>query len=193
MMENATPKGIAATVADADLQATDELGGMRGSLPVRMLSKFAKLGDQPELRLVCGSVTAVGLATGERRLASAGVRMLVAHELATRAKDLVKDRVDRTRPRSADGTGDAKPEPGKSSAKEHTSFPSGHSAGAVAVGQAFARAYPEYGLPARAAAGAIAVGQIPKCAHYPTDVLAGAAVGIACEAAIAAVWPAAER
>jgi len=43
-------------------------------------------------------------------------------------------------------------------------------------------------VPALAAAGLIAVGQIPKNAHYPTDVAAGALIGAATEALIALAW-----
>ncbi len=115
--------------------------------------------------------------------------MLVAHTLATLAKDFVKDRIDRTRPRSTGERGkDHAPRPGRRTAKEETSFPSGHSAGAAAVAQAFAREYPEHRRAAYAAAGAVAVAQIPRCAHYPSDVTAGALVGVAAEVLVDQVW-----
>jgi len=156
------------------------------SLPVRLLEHVADLGDQPPMRILCGSVIAVGLLAGDRRLARVGLRMLAAHTLATLVKDAVKHRVDRTRPRSLDKPGkDAKPRRGDSEAKEETSFPSGHSAGAAAVARAFARSYPEHAAPAFAAAGALALAQIPRCAHYPTDVGAGLAIGVAAEKAVA--------
>jgi membrane-associated phospholipid phosphatase len=41
------------------------------------------------------------------------------------------------------------------------------------------------------AAGLIAVSQVPRCAHYPTDVAAGLAVGLAAEAVTNAAWNAA--
>jgi membrane-associated phospholipid phosphatase len=106
--------------------------------------------------------------------------MLAAHTLATLAKDFVKHRVDRTRPRSVRKPGkDAKPRAGRDTAKEETSFPSGHSAGAAAVGRAFAREYPERSVPAYGGAAMLALAQIPRCAHYPTDVGAGVAIGLA--------------
>ncbi|HYD37393.1 MAG TPA: phosphatase PAP2 family protein, partial [Allosphingosinicella sp.] len=133
----------------------------------------------------CLATIAAGLAGGDRRLARAGLRMLAAHTLATLAKDFVKNRVDRTRPRSKGKPGkDHVPRPGRRTAKEETSFPSGHSAGAAAVARAFARDYPEHGAPAYAAASALALAQIPRCAHYPTDVAAGVAIGLAAEAVV---------
>jgi len=77
-----------------------------------------------------------------------------------------------------------KPRKGRSRSKEETSFPSGHSAGAVAVAQAFARELPEYRGAALAGAGFIAVAQVPRGAHYPTDVAAGLAIGWLSEVAV---------
>jgi undecaprenyl-diphosphatase len=164
----------------ADAAAAEAALPYQGSPAMEALGRFASLGDQPPLRTLCAAVIAAGLAGNDRRLARAGVRMLVAHTLATLAKDFVKERVDRTRPRSKGAKGkDHVPRPGRQTAKETTSFPSGHSAGAAAVARAFARDYPEYGAPAYAAAGALALAQIPRCAHYPTDVGAGLAIGLA--------------
>ena len=157
----------------------------QGSPAMEALGRFASLGDQPPLRTLCAAVTAAGVAGGNRRLARAGVKMLVAHTLATLAKDFVKERVDRTRPRSkGEKRKDHVPKRGRGDSKEETSFPSGHSAGAAAVAWAFAREYPEYALPAYVAGSALALAQIPRCAHYPTDVGAGLAIGIAADAIV---------
>jgi undecaprenyl-diphosphatase len=169
----------------ADAVATEAARPNRQTLPVRALEHLADLGDQPQMRVLCGSVILVGLIGGDRRLARAGLRMLAAHTLATWAKDFVKHRVDRNRPRSAHGSsGGHRPAPGRSKAKEKTSFPSGHSAGAAAVAAAFSRDYPERTVPALVAGGALALAQIPRCAHYPTDVGAGLAIGFAAEAVV---------
>ena len=166
----------------ADSKTAEAALPYQGSAAMEALGRLASLGDQPPLRTLCAAVIAAGLAGGNRRLARAGVRMLAAHTLATLAKDFVKNRVDRTRPRSKGEKGkDHIPRPGRHPAKAETSFPSGHSAGAAAVARAFARDYPEYSAPAYAAAGALALAQIPRCAHYPTDVGAGLAIGVAAE------------
>ena len=180
----------AEAIARADLETSEALGEHRDDPPVRVLSAVAKLGDQPELRLISAGMIAAGLLTGRGRVSRAGLRMLMAHEIATAAKDFAKKRIDRTRPNSANGGREAKPSPGRKTAKKDTSFPSGHSAGAVAVAQAFAREFPEYRAPALAAAGLVAFGQVPKEAHYPSDIFAGSAIGVGSEAALAAVWPA---
>ena len=149
----------------------------------KLAETVGKLGDQPELRTISAVVVAAGLLTADRRLARAGVRMLLAHEFATLAKDVIKRRIDRTRPRSASTHAQRKVKPGRNTAKEETSFPSGHSAGALAVARAFGREYPGLQAPALAAAGLVAAAQIPRLAHYPSDVAAGALLGLASEAA----------
>jgi membrane-associated phospholipid phosphatase len=175
----------ARALLSADKAAAEAALPYQGSPAMEALGRFASLGDQPPLRTLCAALIAAGVAGGNPRLARAGVRMLVAHTLATLAKDFVKERVDRTRPRSKGQRGkDHVPKPGSRTSKEETSFPSGHSAGAAAVAAAFARDYPEFAAPAYAAAGALALAQIPRCAHYPTDVGAGLAIGLAAEAVV---------
>lgn len=159
-----------------------------------LLERLADLGDQPQLRLLCAATIAAGVLARDRRFVRAGLRMLAAHSLATWTKDFVKGRVDRTRPRSrGEAAADHRPAPGRSEAKEETSFPSGHAAGAAAVARAFARELPEYAAPAYAAGGVLAVAQIPRCAHYPTDVGVGIAIGVASDAVAGLLFDLGER
>ena len=148
---------------------------------MKAVAQVREAGRPAELRTISGAVIAGGVLSGNGRLVRAGIRMLFAHELATAAKDLIKRRLERTRPRSADSPSERKVKVGDSTAKEETSFPSGHSAGATAVARAFAREYPEYQGAALAAAGVVAAAQVPRCAHYPTDVTAGIALGALAE------------
>jgi membrane-associated phospholipid phosphatase len=160
------------------------------TVAMRALDLFSKLGDQPELRLIAGGLLVIGTIASNDRLVRAGARMLVAHEAATIVKDVVKNNIDRTRPRSA---GSAKrPKKGGHTAKEKTSFPSGHSAGAIAAARAFSREFPEHGTAAIGGAALIAASQVPRCAHYPTDVAAGLLVGLVIEEVTNAAWNAAE-
>ena len=185
-----TLDGPAERLAEADLATAKAAARLEKTAFARFLDPVADLGDQPSLRILCGSTIAVGLVGGDRRLLRAGLRMLAAHTLATLAKDFVKRRIDRTRPRSAVGRPgkDHRLSPGRDESKEETSFPSGHAAGAVAVARAFARDYPDRAAPAYAAAGLLSLAQIPRCAHYPTDIAAGAAIGLAAESLAAAAF-----
>lgn len=168
-------------IEEADAAVAEVVAPVSQSAPVRFLSWLSEIGDQPQMRLLCKAVIAAGVMSKSERLAKAGTHMLVAHNLATEAKDLIKQNLDRTRPRSRDGGDDHRITPGTDHAKEETSFPSGHSAGAIAVARGFARHYPEYQAPALAAAGAVALAQIPRSAHYPSDVAVGVIIGVAAE------------
>ena len=147
----------------------------RKSLPIKAIGQIGDVGDQMPLRVICVGVFGLGLLRSDARMMRAGVRMLLSHELATLAKNTVKRRMDRTRPRRAKKA--ARPQKGKDTGKEVTSFPSGHSAGSMAVACAFAAEYPEHRGAALGTAGAVGLAQIPTCAHYPSDVAAGMAVG----------------
>ena len=188
MSSSQDKNGVGAALLSLDARTRDAAAPLRQTPAVKALSWLSEIGDQPQMRTVSAGLLFVGLARADRRMASAGARMFFAHELATAAKNFVKKRVDRSRPRSADGREDQKPSPGRSQEKEDTSFPSGHSAGAAAVARALTREYPERSVPALAAAGAVALAQIPRCAHYPTDVGAGIAIGLAAEAVVDAAW-----
>jgi membrane-associated phospholipid phosphatase len=61
--------------------------------------------------------------------------------------------------------------------KHEQSFPSGHTAGAVAVAGALASVYPKAAVPLYGLAAAVAAVQPARGAHYVADVAAGAVVG----------------
>ena len=167
----------------ADARTEAAMKPLSDTAPVKALGALSEIGDQLQMRTLCGSMIAAGLATSNKRLWKAGARMLVAHELATLIKDSIKRRVDRTRPRSAESHRDRKAKPGKDTAKEETSFPSGHSAGATAAAMAFTGEYPEHRTAALAVAGLVSAAQVPRCAHYLTDVGAGVLIGASAGAA----------
>lgn len=158
---------------------------------IKALDLFSKLGDQPEIRLIAGALIVGGIFGANDRLTHAGARMIIAHEVATLAKSAIKTQIDRTRPRSAQSRAERKPKKGKHRAKEKTSFPSGHAAGAIAAARAFSREYPEYAAAALGAAGLIAASQVPRRAHYPTDTAAGVVLGLLSEAVVDLAWRAA--
>lgn len=183
---------IAEPVFEIDRRVRDLFLPYRETAPVKAIGWLSAAGDQAQLRILSSGTLVVGLLRRDHRMAAAGLRMLVAHEAATLAKKFVKGRVVRERPRSSGGKHPA-PRTGHDTSKEKSSFPSGHSAGATAVAQAFAAVYPERAGTARTAAAAVALGRLPGCSHYPTDIAAGAAIGAGAAGIVGAVFRFAAR
>lgn len=70
-----------------------------------------------------------------------------------------------------------------------TSFPSGHSASAAAFATGAAVELPTLRIPLGAAAALVAASRVYTGVHYPSDVIAGAAVGVALGRASRSLWP----
>lgn len=70
-----------------------------------------------------------------------------------------------------------------------SSFPSGHTASAVAFATALAMEAPAASVPVWPIAAGVAYSRITTGVHYPSDVLAGAAIGVAAAAATTKIWP----
>lgn len=157
---------------------------------VRALGTLGNIGDQPPLLALSGAVLAFGLVRRDARLSRAGTRMIAAHLLATAVKKLGKDFVDRTRPAALIDEGHYRMEPGGDRRPELRSFPSGHTAGAVAIARAAAREFPERKAIFYSAATVIGILQVPRQAHFPTDVAAGALIGVGAEGSTHALFEA---
>jgi membrane-associated phospholipid phosphatase len=169
---------------DADVAVATHLASHRDHPVVRGLGPLSEVGDQPPLLVLSGAVLTFGLLAGNRRATEAGARMLGSIVLATWIKTGLKRLVARTRPNVLLREGRYEVEPlGPDEGPWH-SFPSGHTAGSVAVARAAGRIYPEARTAAYTTAAAIALVQIPRGAHYPADVAAGAIVGLAAEAVV---------
>lgn len=168
-------------VEQADIEIAEQAAHWREEPAVRALGGLSELADQPPLIAFSAATLLAGLAFRDARLSRAGARMLAAHLLATAIKGQVKRRVDRTRPFVLAEERRYEITKGRHNEGKYNSFPSGHTAGAVAVAQAVAREYKPAALPARLLAAAVALIQIPRCAHYPSDIGVGAAIGLAAE------------
>lgn len=182
--KSATAPVAVAAIEDVDAAVAEKVGPRGDTLAVQAVTLVSKSGDQPPMRALCAVVVVGGLVTGNPRLAGAGLRMLAAHTIATAAKNALKRRIDRTRPDARQHEHDHRIRPGNSVSHDETSFHSGHSAGAMAVGAAFARAFPDHGGSALGAAGAVALAQVPRRSHYLSDVVVGSAIGLISEAAL---------
>lgn len=181
------------TVEKADVEVSQSVSDYKDTTPVKTLGVFGEMTDQPPLYAFIGGVAAVALLRGDRRLLGTAGRMLAAHWLGIRAKNAVKNAVDRTRPQMLIEEGRYEAGRGRRPEKAYSSFPSGHTVGAVAVAQALARDYPEYRAGAYATCIAAALARIAKCDHFLSDTAAGALIGAAAEQAVSTALDAAYR
>jgi membrane-associated phospholipid phosphatase len=171
---------VKGAVEQADIAAVETLRPAFESSPAQALGELGKLGDEPPLAMFSAAVLVAGVLAGRSSLWRAGVRMLAAHAVATGLKNLVKNSVDRTRPQLLDH-GEYRMEPGHSKDKRLRSFPSGHAAGVSAVARAASREL-RLGPGLSLAAASLASMQIVRRMHFPSDVIAGAALGLLAEA-----------
>lgn len=172
------------TAEEADVALGAHLAGHKDHPLVRGLGSLSEIGDQPPLVALSGAILAYGVLANNQRAARAGAHMLGSLVLATLIKTALKHIVARTRPNVLLEEGRYEAEAlGPNEGAWH-SFPSGHAAGSVAVARAVARVYPKARTVAYAGAAAVALIQVPRGAHYPTDVAAGALVGAVAEAVV---------
>lgn len=168
----------------ADIAIAEAAAPLGETAPIRALGWVSEVADQPPLISICAALCAGGLLLGDRRLARTGARMLAAELLATKLKGMVKHRIDRTRPFAVAAGKAYQAEAGNSHESALSSFPSGHTAGAVAVARAFVREHPAQTVAAYSAAAAIGAIQIPRSKHFVSDVGAGAVIGLVAEEAV---------
>lgn len=152
---------------------------------VRLAGKASEIADQPPLVALSAVAIVAGATIRSSTIARMGVRMLLSHALATGAKTLIKHSVDRTRPKAKQAKGYTLASGGKHG-PDLASFPSGHTAGAVAIARAIGRDLPETAILGAVGATAIGAIQIPRGKHYLSDVLVGAAIGAVAEVIVSA-------
>jgi len=177
-------------VERVDLEFARAVGLNRRKKSGRWIGRFADIGDQPPMMGVSLATLAVGLASRSARLRRTGLRMVAAHVIATAGKTVVKNLIDRTRPRAL-ASKSYRLKKGRSEDSELRSMPSGHSAGAVALAGAIGEDFPGATPAAAAGAALIAGAQLPVRNHYLSDVAAGVLLGLAASIAARKLVPAA--
>ncbi|KOV96082.1 MULTISPECIES: phosphatase PAP2 family protein [unclassified Streptomyces] len=125
-------------------------------------------------KLWCGSAAAMAWLGGwrGRKAAAGGLAALAAAQLISNG--LCKQLADRPRPPK-----EWFPHDEVDDRPDSSSFPSGHTAAAVAFTAAVAPTWPAAGAVCALPAAMVAFERVQSGAHYPSDVAAGAAVGLA--------------
>lgn len=180
---------VATALEDADKDTAQSAARHRHHPVVKMLGGASEAADQIPLSILCATMIAGGLIAGRTNVSRAGMRMMTAHVLANSVKRVIKNNIKRTRPEAMIEERTYECRPGRPEGGHDTSFPSGHSAGAVAVAAVMAHDLPRTSLPAWAFALMVSGIQIPRGKHYPIDVAAGAVLGLAAASAVLTLWP----
>lgn len=188
VVETDETDGIVERIHAADVAVSVKAGEYRDTPVIKALAFLSEISDQPPAFTAATLATLAGALTGRPRLTEAGLRSLAALGVATASKAAVKAVVVRTRPfvlmeHGHYETGLNGPNDGP-----WNSFPSGHTANAVAAARALSRVSPENAPLLGAAAVGIGVIQVPRGSHHPIDVVAGAAVGWTAETVVNALW-----
>lgn len=175
-----------------DIAVAEAMAPYADTAFVRVMGAASELTDEPPLIAAGGLTAATGLARNDPRLMRTGLRMLAAHLAATGLKSAVKSLVDRPRPHEVAEDGHHKVEPSDEPGSQR-SFPSGHTAGAVAVARAVARDHRRTGRVLYGGALVAALAQLPRHAHFPSDIAVGILIGVAAEEAAHRALEAVER
>lgn len=125
-------------------------------------------------KLWCGAAAVMAWLGGGRgrKAAAAGMTAVTVAQLVSNG--VCKQLADRPRPPK-----EWFPHDEAEDRPDSSSFPSGHTAAAVAFTAAVAPAWPLAGALCTVPAAMVAVERVQSGAHYPSDVAAGAAIGLA--------------
>jgi membrane-associated phospholipid phosphatase len=127
---------------------------------------------------IAGALLVIGLKAGRPREAVAGRLGLLAVIIASLSGQLFKHLFCRARPLTEKSGQFFVEFPCLGKGAGFISFPSGHSVTAFALAFVLSRAYPRYALLFYGLAVLVAVTRVYLAKHFPSDVVAGAAVGI---------------
>ncbi len=165
-----------------------EVEGLRSKLAwtrersvTKALGRVAKLGDQEPLYAAGVALALAGVCLRSRPLFLTGVRIGTAVALSDAMKSVAKRLIKRTRPKASGGD-QYRREFGGSNNKDDQSFPSGHMAATVAASRALARSYPGTSGVGTAVVIGLGVTRVVQGEHWPSDVAAGAVIGLLAEA-----------
>lgn len=136
------------------------------------MRRLSDAANYSKLSLAAGALLALGGGARGRRAALSGLASVVVTE--TVVNTVVKPVGRRRRP---DRIADEVPVDRHVRMPASRSFPSGHTAAAVAFAHGVARVMPWAGVPLHALAAVVGYSRVHTGVHYPGDVLGGAVLG----------------
>ncbi|MBL1087252.1 phosphatase PAP2 family protein [Streptomyces actinomycinicus] len=163
---------LLAGLHDADRSLTKHAASR---IPPRIGKVLSAVEETAEsTKLWCGAAAAMAWLGGwrGRKAAATGLTALVIAQLTSNG--LCKQLADRPRPPK-----EWFPHDEVDDRPDSSSFPSGHTAAAVAFTAAVAPAWPAAGAACAVPAALVALERVQSGAHYPSNVAVGAAIGLA--------------
>ncbi|KUN20481.1 phosphatidic acid phosphatase [Streptomyces corchorusii] len=162
---------LLATVREMDRRLTKRMASWREPGLHRTLSVVEESAEAT--KLWCGAAAVMVWAGGwrGRKAAVAGLAALTLAQLV--CNGVCKQVIDRPRPPK-----EWIPHDEVEDRPDSSSFASGHTAAALAFSAAVAPSWPSAGAVCAVPAALVAVERVQSGAHYPSDVAAGAAIGL---------------
>ena len=163
---------LLAGLRDADRSRTEQAATRIPPRVGKMLSVVEESAEST--KLWCGAAAAMAWLGGwrGRKAAAAGLAALTLAQLISNG--LCKQLAERPRPPK-----EWIPHDEVHDRPDSSSFPSGHTAAAVAFTTAVAFVWPAAGAACAVPAAMVALERVQSGAHYPSDVATGAAIGLA--------------
>ncbi|MFF4393895.1 phosphatase PAP2 family protein [Streptomyces sp. NPDC001552] len=163
---------ILAALRDSDHRLTRRMAGWDSAWARRLLPPVEEAAEHTKLWWAAAAAMAAGGGWRGRKAAAAGIAGMAVSELL--ANGVAKKLVQRHRPPK-----EWIPHDDVEDRPDSSSFPSGHTAAAVAFTAAVVPSWPRAGAACAVPTVLVAVERVHSGAHYPSDVAAGAAIGIA--------------
>ncbi|KOX28609.1 MULTISPECIES: phosphatase PAP2 family protein [unclassified Streptomyces] len=162
---------ILAALRDVDHQLSRRMAAWDSAWARRLLPPVEEAAEHTKLWWAATAAMAAGGGRRGRRAAAAGVTAMAMAELLSNG--VVKKLVERRRPPK-----EWIPHSDVEDRPDSFSFPSGHTAAAVAFTAAVAPTWPWAGAACAVPTVLVAIERVHSGAHYPSDVAAGAAIGL---------------
>jgi membrane-associated phospholipid phosphatase len=151
---------------------------MQSDWGLRVASVITAMGSGLADAAIAGTLLVIGLKAGKPREAIAGKLGLLAVIAGSLSVQVLKNLFCRARPLTEKSGQFFVEFPCLGKGSGFISFPSGHSVTAFALACVLSHVYPRCALLFYGLAGLVALSRIYLAQHFPSDVVAGAAIGI---------------